>query len=75
MPHFQIKLLEGKSEEQKQKLTAEVIKAAQSVVGFGEESYSVSIEEYTLNEWKTKVYPNDIMAKEKVLYKKPGYKF
>ena len=75
MPHFQIKLLEGKSEEQKQKLAAEVIKAAQSVVGFGEESYSVSIEEYTLNEWKTKVYPNDIIAKEKVLYKKTGYKF
>ncbi|MBL86338.1 MAG: 4-oxalocrotonate tautomerase [Winogradskyella sp.] len=75
MPHFQIKLLEGKSEEQKQKLAAEVIKAAQNVIGFGEESYSVAIEEYSLNQWKTQIYPKEIMAKEKVLYKKPGYKF
>lgn len=75
MPHFQIKLLEGKTEAQKHKLAAEVIKAAQRVIGLEDDSYSVSIEEFTTNEWKTKVYPNDILGKENVLYKKPGYKF
>lgn len=73
MPHFQIKMLEGKTEEQKQKLTEEVIKAAQKVIGFGDESYSVSIQDYSLNEWKERVYPVDILGNPKILYKKPGY--
>lgn len=74
MPHFQIKMLEGKTEEQKQKLTEEVIKAAQSVIGFGDESYSVSIEEFTFSDWKSQVFPRDIMSRKEILYKEPGYK-
>ncbi len=73
MPHFQLKMLEGKTEEHKRKLTEELIKAAQNVIGFGDESYSVSIEEFSLNEWKKKVYPEDIMGNQQILYKKPGY--
>ncbi|MEZ4720485.1 MAG: tautomerase family protein [Flavobacteriales bacterium] len=73
MPHIQIKLLEGKTEEQKQLLAAEVIKAAQSVIGLGDESYSVSIEDFTRTEWKDDVYPKQIMGKKDILYKEPGY--
>lgn len=74
MPHFEIKLLAGKTEEQKQQLTNEVIKAAQSVIGFGDESYSVTIEDFSLDEWKNGVYPNDILGRKDILYKEPGYK-
>ena len=74
MPHFQIKMLEGKTEEQKQQLTQEIIKAAQSVIGFGDDSYSVTIEDFTYDEWKNKVYPEDIMGRKEILYKEPGYK-
>jgi 4-oxalocrotonate tautomerase len=74
MPHFQIKLLQGKTEEQKQKLAEEVVKAAQSVIGYGDESFSVTIEDFTFEEWKNKVYPNDIIGRKDILYKKPGYK-
>lgn len=73
MPHFQIKLLKGKTEEQKQKLAEEVVKAAQGVIGFGEESYSVTIEDFSLEEWKNKVYPVDIKKRTDILYKAPGY--
>lgn len=73
MPHFQIKLLEGKSEEQKQQLAEAVIKAAQGVIGLGDESYSVSIKDYTLDEWKTTIYPNEIIGEKESLYKFPGY--
>ncbi|SDR01809.1 tautomerase family protein [Flagellimonas zhangzhouensis] len=73
MPHFQINLLEGKSEEQKKELVAEVIKAAQKVVGMGDDSYSVALEEYSTEEWKNEVYPNKIMANEEILVKKLGY--
>ena len=74
MPHFQVKLLEGKTEEQKKKLAEEVVKAAQKVIGYGEESFSVAIEDFTYDDWKNKVYPNDIMGRKDILYKSPGYK-
>ncbi|WP_455169594.1 tautomerase family protein [Aegicerativicinus sediminis] len=73
MPHIQVKLIEGKSEEQKKELTLELVKAAQKVIGMGDESYSVSIEEFPLESWKTYVYANDIMGKPGLMYKKPGY--
>ena len=73
MPHFQIKILEGRSEEVKQELTDEVVKVAQKILGNGNESFSVAIEEYSRDEWKNKVYPDDIMGNENKLYKKPGY--
>lgn len=74
MPHFQIKLLEGKTEEQKQQLAKEVVKAAQKVIGYGEDSYSVTIEDFSFEKWKNDVYPKDIIGRKDVLYKKPGYK-
>jgi len=74
MPHFQIKLLEGKTEEQKQELAKAVVKAAQKVIGYGDESFSVTIEDFTWEEWKNNVYPKDIIRSKDLLYKKPGYK-
>jgi len=74
MPHIKIKLIEGKTEEQKQKLAKELVKAAQEVIGYGDESYSVTIEDFTWEEWKNNVYPKDIIGKRNVLFKKPGYR-
>jgi len=73
MPYFQIKLLEGKTEEQKQKLAKEVVSAAQKVLGYGKESYSVTIEDFSWDEWRKEVYPKDIIGKKELLYKEPGY--
>ncbi|MEZ4684949.1 MAG: tautomerase family protein [Bacteroidia bacterium] len=73
MPHIQVKLLEGKTEAQKQKLAEELVKAAQQAIGFGDESYSVSIEEFTMGEWKKDIYPKEIMGRKEILYKEPGY--
>ncbi|OMP30119.1 tautomerase family protein [Mangrovimonas sp. DI 80] len=74
MPHIQVKLLSGKSEEQKRELTKALMEAAQSVIGYGDKSYSVSIEDFSLQTWKDDVCPNDILGNQDILYKKPGYK-
>ena len=74
MPHFKIKLLEGNSKVQKQKLAEEVVKVAQKVIGYGDESYSVSIQDFTYQEWKEEVYPNDIYGNRSILYKEPDYR-
>jgi 4-oxalocrotonate tautomerase len=74
MPHIIIKLLKGKTEDQKKKLAAELTKTAMSVIGYGEASFSVSIEDIDQKDWAEKVYQPDIMEQKEKLYKQPGYK-
>lgn len=73
MPHIKVSLLEGKTEEQKQQLAAALVKAAQGVLGLGDDSYSVAIHDFTMEDWKETVYPDAIMKQEDKLFKKPGY--
>ncbi len=61
MPHIIIKLWKGKTEEQKKKLAEELTKTAMSVIGYGEESFSVAIEDIAPKDWADKVYHPDIM--------------
>ena len=74
MPHIIVKLWKGKTEAQKKKLAAELTKTAMSIIGYGEESFSVVIEDIDEKDWADKVYKPDIIDKKDKLYKPPGYK-
>ncbi|MCB0374370.1 MAG: tautomerase family protein [Lewinellaceae bacterium] len=74
MPHIIVKLWPGKSESQKKKLAEALVTAVQSVIGYGEESFSVAIEEVEAKDWAEKVYRPDIVAQQEKLYKEPGYR-
>ena len=73
MPHVVVKLLAGKSEEQKSQLAEEITKDIMSVLNYGEESVSVAFEEVDPQDWTENVYKPDIQNKWDTLYKKPGY--
>jgi len=73
MPHFAIKLVEGKTEDQKKQLAAAVVKAAKDVIGYNDDAFSVTIEDVSRETWFSSVYPKDIIAKKEILYKEPGY--
>jgi len=73
MPHVIVKLASGRSEQQKEKIAAEVTKAITATANVGEDAVSVSIEDYAQSEWAEKVYRPDIASKPGTLYKKPGY--
>jgi 4-oxalocrotonate tautomerase len=73
MPHVIVKLWPGKSEEQKKRLAAEIVKDVTSVLNYGEESVSVSMEEVPADEWVRRVYKPDIENNWSGVYKKPGY--
>lgn len=73
MPHIVIKLIKGKTEEQKKKLATALTKTAMSVIGYGEESFSVAIEDIDSKDWVDKVYKPDIIQQKDKLYKQPGY--
>ena len=55
-------------------MAEELTKTAMSVIGYGEESFSVAIEDIEPKDWADKVYYPDIMRQKEKLYKKPGYK-
>src|SRR5271157_4870580 len=73
MPHVVVKLLPGKSEEQKSRLAEEITRNVMSVLSYGEEAVSVAFEEVDRQDWTEKVYEPDIQNKWDTLYKKPGY--
>ena len=73
MPHVIVKLWPGKSERQKARLAEAIAKDVMDVLGYGEESVSVALEEVEPQDWAEKVYKPDIVSKPERLYKKPGY--
>ena len=73
MPHVSVKLWPGRSEETKQRLVDAIVKDVVHIIGCGEESVSVAIEEVEPKDWKEKVYDPLIRRKMDALYKKPGY--
>ena len=73
MPHVIVKLWPGKSEQQKARLAEAIAKDVMDVLGYGEESVSVAMEEVEARDWAEKVYKPDIVNKAEQLYKKPGY--
>jgi 4-oxalocrotonate tautomerase len=73
MPHVIVKLWPGKSEPQKRRLAEAITLDVMRVLGYGDESVSVAIEEITPGDWGQKVHQRDIVEHASTLYKKPGY--
>jgi 4-oxalocrotonate tautomerase len=73
MPHVIIKLLPGRSEQQKAKIAEEVTKTIMATANCAETVVSVGIEDVASDDWTETVYKPDIIGKPDTIYKKPGY--
>ena len=73
MPHVIVKLLPGRSEQQKVQLAQQLVKDVVRIANTDDKSVSVSIEEVNAEEWTEKVYKPDIARHWDKLYKKPEY--
>jgi len=73
MPHVIVKMLPGRSAQQKAKIAEEVTKAIMATANCAETSVSVGIEDVASDVWTEQVYKPDILGKPDTLYKKPGY--
>lgn len=74
MPHVVVKMKEGRSEEQKKRLTDLVTKAIVDGIGCDESKVSVAIADIPSDDWVSTVYRTEIEPQMDTLYKKPGYK-
>ena len=73
MPHIILKLVTGRSAEQKKRIAAELTKAMMATADCTEDAVSVSIEDVAANDWVEQVYKPDIIGKAGLLFKEPGY--
>ena len=71
MPHISVKMIEGRSEEQKKELAKALEKARTDTLGCSSQWVTVSIDDYNGKEWQ-EVFKNDIEGSSH-LYKKPQY--
>lgn len=74
MPHVTVKMYQGRTEEQKQKLADAIAGALRDTIGAGDDHISIAIEDYDPMEWGEKVFYPEIEANRDKLYKKPNYK-
>jgi 4-oxalocrotonate tautomerase len=74
MPHVIVKFWPGRTENQKKHMTSEIVKAIKNTIDVSESSISIAIEEVPEEIWAEEVYKPDIIEKEHLLYKKPGYR-
>jgi len=73
MPHVIVKLYPGRSEEQKTKLADEIVKDVVAIAKCEEKSVSVAFDEIKKEDWAEKVYKPNILNRNDILYKEPGY--
>ncbi len=72
MPHISVKMIEGRSEEQKKALADALEKALSDTLGCSTQWVTLSIEDYNGQQWQ-EVFKKEVTDNEKNLYKKPQY--
>lgn len=72
MPHISIKMLEGRTEEQKKKAAEAVKNALAQSLNMGDHYITVAIEDFNAEEWQ-EVFKTEITDKSEKVYVKPNY--
>ncbi len=72
MPHIGIKMLEGRTEEQKKRVAEAVKNALAEALNMGDHYITVSIEDFDAEQWQ-EVFKSEITDKPDKVYVKPNY--
>ncbi|WP_337182729.1 tautomerase family protein [Shinella sp.] len=73
MPHVIVKMVEGRTEEQKRALADALASAVTASLDCGEDLVSVAIEDVRDEDWMASVYVPDIRQRSGTIYRMPGY--
>ncbi|MDE5768262.1 MAG: 4-oxalocrotonate tautomerase family protein [Oscillospiraceae bacterium] len=73
MPHISIKMLKGRTEEQKRLAAEKLAQALIESIGCSPSHVSVSVEDFTPEEWQEQ-YKIEITENQKNLVIKPDYR-
>jgi 4-oxalocrotonate tautomerase len=73
MPLVVIKMMQGLSVDQKGELAAKLAAVVVDVLGSGDASVSVAIENVPEGRWEQDVFELEIRLRKETLFKRPGY--
>jgi 4-oxalocrotonate tautomerase len=73
VPHVIVKLWPGNSDARKRELTDAIVRDVTGILGSGEASVSVAIEEIQPDDWMDAVFEPEIAGRRATLTKPPGY--
>lgn len=71
MPHITIKMLKGRTDEQKTKAAQQVADALVEAIGCSADHVSVAVEDYTPQEWQD-VFRKEVTESDHI-FKEPHY--
>lgn len=72
MPHISIKMLKGRTEEQKKQAAQALAETLEKTLGVSDKYISVTVEDYTALQWQD-VYKQEITDKKDKVFVQPGY--
>lgn len=72
MPHISVKMLKGRTPEQKEKAAKALADTLCEVIGCSKSHLSVTVEDFTAEEWQD-VFRSDVTEKSDSLYITPQY--
>ena len=72
MPHISIKMLNGRTEEQKKNLSIKLAKTLSKELNCNENYVTVTIEDYSAKEWQT-IFKQEITDKPDKIYVSAKY--
>lgn len=75
MPHVDIKCYSGRTDEQKKMLVDKITKDIVEIFHTSENSVSINIQDVPQEEWKEKVWDQEIAPNRGKLCKEPGYDY
>lgn len=73
MPHISVKMLKGRTEQQKQALSDALTETLCKQLNVSKIHVSVTVEDYTAKEWQ-QVFKEEIEDKKESLFVSPGYR-
>lgn len=73
MPHILVKMIEGRTTEQRNVIAEALTTALMQAAGSGRDAVSVAIEDVPSADWMSAVYEPDIAGKSETIFKAPGY--
>ena len=72
MPHIGIKMLKGRTQEQKEKLAAALVRTLTKELGCFEHYVTCTIEDFDAVQWQ-KVFEEEVTQKQDKVFKKAEY--
>lgn len=75
MPHIDIKCYPGRTDAQKKQLADRIAQDVAEIFETEEGVVSVAIQDIPAQEWKERVWDQEIVPRQEFLYRKPEYNY